>query len=394
MFAQKKPNVFTKKVLTTKTSKDKRACLPKFFLTLILTFLVTNFAFSIPRYATEIGANCTLCHTNPTGGGILNNYGTVFAKEDLALKSIQEYLVTDFDGELNGFVSVGADLETTWKQDNKSEFQDGFGSPKANLYLNAKPNLILNFYTKIDFAGEDSHEIFGLFEAENSRVGVFVKIGKFAPDFGLKVSDQTYYTRNGENGKGIEFNSKKIDTGIQFGISALESFQLLYAFSDANSKVGNNLLQKGSSKDKAHTFRAELTKTIREVNFSFGGTYRQHGYNKAANLFGTFGFWKLVWNGDLTFIESENAFRGLEVASLSEVFLKLKQGLYISSTYELYDPNHEVKSDENGAERFGFGFDFYPFTFTKITARFRHEKPFSSEQKETNSLLFGFNFWF
>ncbi|KAA3606289.1 MAG: hypothetical protein DWQ06_02260 [Calditrichaeota bacterium] len=367
----------------------------KNILALTLFFLTTSFAFSLPRYATEIGANCSLCHTNPTGGGIRNNYGTtVFSKEDLALKSVQEYLETDFDGEVNDFIFVGADLGTTWKQNNKSEFQDGFGSVKANLYVTAKPNRILNFYSKIDLSGENSHEVFGLLEAENSGVGVFIKIGKFAPDFGLKVSNQTYYTRNGENGKGLDFDSKKIDTGIQFGISPFESVQLLYAFSDGNSRIGNNLLQKGSSKDKAHTIRAEFTKTIRAVNFSFGGTYRQHGYNKAANLFGTFGFWRLVWNGDLTFIESENAFRGLEIASLNEVFFKIKQGLYLSSSYELYDPNHEVKNDKNGAKRFGFGLDFYPFIFTKITAKFRHEKPFDSEQKKTNSLLLGFNFWF
>lgn len=360
----------------------------KNFLALILIF-VTNFAFSLPRYAAEIGTDCSLCHTNPTGGGIRNNYGTIFSKEDLSLKTIQEYLGTDFDGEVNDYVFVGADLETTWRQNNKSETQDGFGKTKANFYVTAMPNRILNFYSKIDLSGENSHEVFGLLEVEN----IFVKIGKFAPNFGLKVSDQTYYTRNGENGKGISFDSKKIDTGIELGFSLFESVQLLYAFSDGNSRIGNNLLQKGSSKDKAHTIRAKFTKTIREVNFSFGGTYRQHGYNKAANLFGTLGFWQFVWNGDLTFIESNNAFRGLEIASLNEVFFKIKQGLYLSSSYELYDPNHEVKNDKNGAKRLGFGLDFYPFSFTKITAKFRHEIPFDSEQKETNSVFLGFNFW-
>ncbi len=359
-------------------------------LALILFFLTTSFAFSLPRYATEIGAKCSLCHTNPTGGGIRNNYGTVFAKEDLSLKSIQEYLETDFDGEVNDYIFVGADLETTWQQNNKSEIKDGFGNSKANLYLTAKPNRILNFYSKVDLSGENSHEVFGLLEVKK----VFVKIGKFVPNFGVKVSDQTYYARNGENGKGIGFDSKKIDTGIEFGISPFESVQLLYTFSDGSSRIGNNLLQKGSSKDKTHTIRAEITKTISEVNFSFGGTYRQHGYNKAANLFGTLGFWRLVWNGDLTFIESNNAFRGLEVASLNEVFFKVKQGLYFSSSYELYDPNHEVKNDTNGVKRFGFGLDFYPFSFTKLTSKFRHEKPFDSAQKETNSFLLGFNFWF
>src|SRR5581483_12034043 len=62
-----------------------------------------------PYLAVQQGFKCTQCHVNPTGGGLRNTYGDVFAQTLLPAKHLDTGADT-WTGALNSFISIGGDL--------------------------------------------------------------------------------------------------------------------------------------------------------------------------------------------------------------------------------------------------------------------------------------------
>ena len=52
----------------------------KFFL---FALILLNICYSIPRFSLIEGSSCKLCHVNPNGGSLRNDYGIIIGSDDI-----------------------------------------------------------------------------------------------------------------------------------------------------------------------------------------------------------------------------------------------------------------------------------------------------------------------
>src|SRR5437879_12552844 len=76
---------------------------------LTLAVLLAAGAHAEPYLALTQGAKCSQCHVNPTGGGLRNAFGDVFAQTQLPARHIDTG--TDiWAGQIARFLALGGDL--------------------------------------------------------------------------------------------------------------------------------------------------------------------------------------------------------------------------------------------------------------------------------------------
>ena len=65
----------------------------------IFPFILSFPLFALPRFAAENGTSCNLCHVNPTGAGLRNDYGiSLFSIEELPMEKGMKFTEDDYTG--------------------------------------------------------------------------------------------------------------------------------------------------------------------------------------------------------------------------------------------------------------------------------------------------------
>jgi len=187
-------------------------------------------AVAEPYLAVREGQKCSACHVNMTGGGMRTSFVSAHAKEILRYPDWFAPLTKPadkFTGELNQYVSIGADLRvdmTAIMQDepnaqgtvpNNQVFRGRLEQFDVNVdeavgYLNVNliPDL-LNFYLDQRFAPSlDTREVWAMFLLPYD---LYLKGGKMFLPYGLQIQNDDAFTRGGRNGSAT--------TGYSFNVS-------------------------------------------------------------------------------------------------------------------------------------------------------------------------------
>lgn len=228
--------------------------LPQHLFWLVLACLAALCALSapaqaVPRFALQNGAPCSLCHVNPTGGGLRNDFGRdVFSRRRLSLEWPRK-APREGDRALLGLeaLSVGGDLRLAYLYQSDSE-QDLDTDPdldalflmQTDLYLSAKTSSGASLYADIGLRG--GFEAFALYE--NLPADLYLKAGAFTPPFGLKLPDHTAITRFD-----LGFDPGVVDTGVELGSTGdKHGGSLLFSAGQLSrdAGLGNGLLFQGS----------------------------------------------------------------------------------------------------------------------------------------------------
>ena len=123
-------------------------------------------AIAEPRFALRVGARCTMCHVNPTGGAMRNRYGReVFELHDLPLDTkLKGWLArTPFTPQVTDWLALGGDLRFAYlftklgaKPPGKPKFDpvvnNTFFLMQAALYVSATVTKWLTVYLDIGAA--------------------------------------------------------------------------------------------------------------------------------------------------------------------------------------------------------------------------------------------------
>src|SRR4030095_14251105 len=168
--------------------------------------------YSYPKFAAYTGDKCMDCHVNPTGGGMRREWGVKYSKLFLFFKNFEKAnKTTDIDPQLSKGISAGADMRLLF-MDN----QTGEGNPNMNsffqmqgdVYVNGQVNKYINLYvdlglyipnTSVSAPFEQKpplptkYEIFGM--VSNLPAGLYFKVGRFIPNFGIKIPEHRAYNR-------------------------------------------------------------------------------------------------------------------------------------------------------------------------------------------------------
>jgi hypothetical protein len=176
-------------------------------------------ALALPRYAASYGQSCTLCHENPTGGGLRNLYATQYLiPEEIAARSWPSEDEAGFlagqSPEISPNITIGADLRTlSYQQDG------GVGSTFAmqgDLYVNLQLSATASAYVEQGLTS--SGEIFGLLR-DLPLEGHF-KAGRFIPDHGWRFADHQMFNRRYLlDSQGSESPAFLYDSGFELGAS-------------------------------------------------------------------------------------------------------------------------------------------------------------------------------
>jgi len=171
-----------------------------------------------PYLALRSGVKCNACHVNVTGGGMRTSFVSAHSRDVLKYPNWFDDLtkpVESFDGSINDYVAIGADLRANvallfqdnpqnGRVDNNEAFRGrldevDFDVEQAVTYLNvtAIPDL-LEFYVDLRLAPTtDAREAWGLLYLPKN---FFIKGGRMFLPYGLQIQDDDSFIRGGRNG--------------------------------------------------------------------------------------------------------------------------------------------------------------------------------------------------
>jgi hypothetical protein len=231
------------------------------WLLVTLAALWASEALAEPYIAMREGYRCGACHVNRTGGGKRTDFAITHARDLLHYPSF-EFLKTlaspieSFDGTINKYVSIGADLRTdataTFQQRGDDgnvknnvafrgrldEFEIDVDQAVGYLEVRLIPER-LTFYLDQQFApNTDTREAWGLLQLPWE---IYLKGGKMFLPYGLQLQDDDAYIRGGRNGSantGFDFQQQQPAFEIGWEPELLEA-----VFAVSNGASGDNNVQ-------------------------------------------------------------------------------------------------------------------------------------------------------
>jgi len=369
-----------------------------FFFSMLISILMLNTSYTLPRFAVRLGDNCVDCHYNPTGGIIRNEDGWNYGKNILSAISPreQDFAMTPKIGDN---ITLGLDYRTQFIYSSEKEQAD-FQQMTGSIYTNVALAKTINLLARYDFI----YNIWEAYGVANILPGNgYIKVGSFEPYFGIRLDDHTAYTRGGDmyllftgGRNGLIYNPLYTEAGLEIGYNFGE-----LAFLTAS--VGSNLTAGRSfSKDPTYTARFELDPKIGKVNLLFGGSFAmadliestaggpESMYSDFYGFFTGIGFnrFSLLAEFDLgNDVSSDSTKSNYAMAELAYV---VTLGLEAVVRYDRVDPNTSISNDE--LQHIILGFEWFPYSFIEIRPQYR----FILEDANVNNdaVVVQFHFWY
>jgi len=181
--------------------------------TLIIPLFCALFVSSAnarPQYSALFGQSCFLCHTNPTGNGMRELYGSqFFGPQYLPVKPVSFETIEKIKPKLSENVTIGADLRTIWLATNTQSDSVEAGLSDAistntgttsqmegNVYLQIRPTEQFMLYISRGVSDASGRmEVYGLANLKGFKA--WIKGGQFQENYGLRFADHTSYVRTG-----------------------------------------------------------------------------------------------------------------------------------------------------------------------------------------------------
>ncbi|HEX9751605.1 MAG TPA: hypothetical protein VGB22_10040 [candidate division Zixibacteria bacterium] len=175
-------------------------------------------AHATPRLSASYGQDCHLCHVNPTGGGLRNDYVNKYVgPTELTLKPLAAHERTRWpEPKLNEQIRIGTDIRFLYlatddvATQSRGALKNTFFQMQGDVYLAFEPSR--EFVLYLDRGIQGGYEVFmlGRFLPEHG----YLKVGHFAPDIGWRWDDHNHYTREK---LGLDFPGAA-QAGIEVGV--------------------------------------------------------------------------------------------------------------------------------------------------------------------------------
>jgi hypothetical protein len=302
-------------------------------------------------------------------------FGVQYGRETLPIPTwSKDFELEDFTSILTNFIGLGADFRTlfyyiqrpdTGSPPKPQDAQNAFWQMQGNLDVNFKVAKRVNMYlSKGLYSG---FEIFGLLNILPANG--FVKIGKFVPNYGVKIDDHTTFIRQ-YTGFSPELGRPEL-TGAEVAVSPGPATVTagLYNASDGFGAA--------TSSKKAFLGRAEgIFKLTQDVNLGVGGNVftKQNDADVRTTLFGGFGsftYRDFTAFGEADIIQTKtpglNSVSG--IVTYIEADYVVTPGFDLKVAYDFYDPDKDLKT--GAFSRYSFGFEFFPISGVEVRPLYR-----------------------
>jgi len=335
-------------------------------------------AHAEPYLAVQTGFKCQQCHINPTGGGMRNAFGDVFAQTQLPAQHLDTGTDT-WAGNLSRFLSVGADLRFngTYTEVPHTSSSDEFDLDQARLYVNASviPDRLSVYVDELLAPGGAlNREAYVLYWSASHSW--YVKAGQLYLPYGLRLEDQTAFIRTvpGINmdtpDKGVEFGWEKGPRDAQFAVS--------------NGTAG------ASEVDHGKQYSAQLFHVQSVWRLGVAANYNDAaaGAKSSYGIFGGLRTGPIAWLAEADAIDDKSIPNdaGKATTGLLEANWMVKQGHNLKVTAEYYDPNRNVSNDQR--TRWSLVYEYTPIQFLQLRGGIRYNDGIPQLQSEHTRVYF------
>jgi hypothetical protein len=326
-----------------------------------LALLAATRADALPRYSARYEQKCSLCHVNPSGGGLRNEYASErLVPDEIAWRRSKPAILNTLDSTFSKFLLIGTDFREMYVGSDVSGGQLNFFQMQGDLYLNFQIDPSVSIY--YDRGRSDSYEMFGL---GYLTPHVYAKAGRFVPSYGWKFDDHTMFVRD-LLGLAPPSNS---DVGFEAGY---EPGAVGVQASVVNGSRGNIL-------DNDTRVAEAINLVARHHIGPFGGGLGASGYHAPSDsshfdTYGGYGYltWRsLTWVGeaDLVRRKPNGGDATLSLVSSHELTWRVRQGLEVKATYDYFDPDRDA--DSGTKSRWGGGVSFMPYPYVVLEGLLR-----------------------
>jgi len=356
-----------------------------FYRSLLFIIFLSSGLWAIPRYALESGSSCILCHVNPSGGGLRNDYGIAYGLDDLAAKVPPQ--LSSYSGIVRNHIQFGGDIRIQSVSKTKGEVPNGLAIFPMQGNFQMKFELEK---TSVLVEWEPYQPDLGVHIRYN-RKDNYIRGGASTPSFGLKLADHTVFTRGG--------NIKLVNGNHREGMPFLPTLknapfvELGHFHGDAHLSLG---MTKGyfSSLSESIYFRAEHFGTLGKMGRMIGVSFLKQTHSpdglQMMNLFGGLNQGNLSWMGEMTV--AENLVFDRSIASYSEFTWKIKQGWNVSGRIDFFDES--MQYTEDAIRRTTFGLNYVPLPLVDIKFQIRSSHISGGKSPEGVEVLSQLHVWF
>lgn len=333
-------------------------------------------ALAEPYLAVQQGLKCVSCHVNPTGGGLRNDFGTLFAQQQLPQNPVKDAPI--FSGKVSDLVRLGADLRSSWSNTSipNQESRRKFDLDQARVYgeVTLIPQRLALYVDELVAPGtaqtQEAYVRYG-----NTANGWYLKGGKFYLPFGWRLQDSTSFVRQLTG-----INMASPDTGVEIGYEAAQwSAQLAIS-----NGVGN------ATEESGHQAVAQVVWVRSAMRFgaAASATDSDLGDRRMGGVFAGLRTGKVAWLGEVDLVRDEGFIDGARsgVSALGEVDWNIRAGHNIKLTGEYFDPDRDIDEDEQN--RWSLVYEFTPIPFLQLRAGFRRYEGIPQNDLQNRRLTF------
>lgn len=306
-----------------------------------LIFLATASLYSLPRLAAEHAVACKTCHINPNGGGARTEFGNYsIAFNELCLPQTKKLVQDKYKSpRLSESVLFGFDTRHLILEDG-SLFR-----MQTDAFVTIEP--FSDFFYHLRFWDSGINENYALLYFANQKY--YIKFGRFAPAFGLRMADHKTYVR--EN---LGFGSDFYLDGFSLGAETNGFNIVTEVFKPINRLVGTIHIFKPGY---IHPFGYLAGFSFRFSETKNGTT---GGYPHSRAIFGGISYERFTLLGELDLAGKSND----SLLSYIGLTTRIEYGLYLIAEYNYFDSDLDLKS---GTDEFlRLSLEIYPLPFFQL----------------------------
>jgi len=329
-----------------------------------------------PYLAVQTGYKCVACHVSPTGVGMRNSAGAMYAQTALS-----RHIVGDlWDGKISDKLTVGADLRVNALARDVPDDDDDvqFETEEALVYVHfALLPERLSFYLdeRVAPGGASSREAYALLWFNEKRS--YVRAGRMFLPYGHRIEDDTAFIRQVP---GINYNTP--DDGIEVGYDS-GSLTMNLALTNGTAGAGETDTGKQASARIAWVWPGW------RIGGSFNFNDADAGDRRMQNLFAGLKTGRVSWLFEYDYIRDEGFPTGTrdQWIGFAEANISVAKGYNVKLTYEYFDPDDDV--DEDDINRSSAVLEAFPMQFLQFSlgARFGDGIPQNSRQNSDEYFL-------
>jgi len=344
---------------------------------LVLAGLQAGAAWSEPYLAVGQGYKCGACHVNPTGGGLRNSFGIVFAENILPAHGLPSG-VPVWTGSIADVVRIGADLRSSWSLTDvpHQKQQRGWGLDQLRVYgdLEVIKNC-LGIYVDEALAPGSARNLEAYLRYTNPGSGLYAKAGQFYLPFGWRLQDNTAFVREVS---GISMTTP--DNGLEVGLERGDW--------SASLDLTNGAANAGAGSGYQLTGQVTRVRPGGRIGVATSFTSADAGNRIMGGLFAGIRTGPLVWLGEADIIQDDSYPGGRRslLTGLAEVNWRIHRGHNLKLTAEYFDPDRDVNEDQKA--RYSLVYEYTPFPFVQLRGGIRRYRGIPQNDHDNRSFAF------